>query len=205
MNVGYVLRQFSLPVYLSIIEKHRVDNLLIVPPIAVLLAKNPIVQTYDLSSLRAVYCGAAPLGRDLHLQVERVLSGIAGRHVRLRQGYGLTEIVLAATWFGLDELEDEGSRALTSVGRLIPNVEAKLISEDGKEMGVGERGEILIRGPNVFDGYLNNPEADRGAFMDGWFRTGDVGLFDDKGFLYVVDRVKVGTLFGFHLKLTGSL
>ncbi len=189
MNVGYVLRQFSLPLYLSVIEKHNVDNLLIVPPVAVLLAKNPIVQTYDLSSLRAVYCGAAPLGRDLHEQVERVLSSIARRPVRVRQGYGLTEIVLAATWFGLDEWA--GSQALTGVGRLIPNVEAKLIDEAGKEVGYGERGEILLKGPNVFSGYLNNPEADKNAFLDGWFRTGDIGVFDETGLLYIVDRVKV--------------
>jgi 4-coumarate--CoA ligase len=186
MNTGYVLRRFSLPLYLSVIQDRKVDVILIVPPVAVLLAKSPLVRDYDLSSLRAVFCGAAPLGKDVHALVEKRLS--TKRPVHVRQAYGLTEVGLAATYFAMDEWDAEH---LTGVGYLVPNVQAKLLNQEGSEVGFGQRGEIYLKGPNVFKGYLNNSAANATSFANGWFKTGDVGVFEESGMLYIVDRLKV--------------
>lgn len=80
----------------------------------------------------------------------------------------------------------------TGVGKLCPNVEAKVVKSDGREVGFGERGEFLVRGPNVFGGYWHNPKATRDTLTpDGWLRTGDVGYIESNGVFYIVDREKV--------------
>jgi long-chain acyl-CoA synthetase len=134
-----------------------------------------------LSNVRVAVSGAAPLAKD-------VLAGFKERFdITIWEGYGLTETSPALTSTAIG-----GVPKPNCVGRPLPGVEIKLIDEDGDEVeDEGDPGEIVVRGPNVFSGYWNRPEESKAAFTeDGWFRSGDVGVFDDDGDLYIVDRKK---------------
>jgi long-chain acyl-CoA synthetase len=129
------------------------------------------------ANVRVAVSGAAPLSPD-------VLSAFRERFgVTIWEGYGLTETAPALTFTGIGGVAKPGS-----IGRALEDVEIRLIDEDGEEVEPGDPGEIAVRGPNVFRGYWNHPEYTEQAFTDGWFRTGDVGVADDDGDLYIVDR-----------------
>ncbi|KAL1920061.1 uncharacterized protein VTP21DRAFT_1207 [Calcarisporiella thermophila] len=177
-----VFPKFDFEPFLAAVQKFRISYAHLVPPIILLLAKHPLVSKYDLSSLRLIISGAAPLPHTLGLEFKQRLT-----NVRLRQGYGMTEASPVTHMAPLDmEEEDYGT-----VGTLLPNVEAKVLDANGREVKVGEEGELLVRGPNIMKGYLNNPEATRATIEpDGFLRTGDVCRYDERGFFYIVDRVK---------------
>lgn len=176
-----VMERFDLVQFCELIQKHKITYTYLVPPVILLLAKHPIIDQYDLSSLRMLNCGAAPLTEEL---VNSVYSRIK---VPVKQGYGLSEtspVTHTQTW---DSWRDK----IGAVGPLLPNQEIKYLSLDGKELALGETGEICIRGPNVMLGYLNNPQATAACMTaDGFFKTGDVGHEDKDGHLYITDRVK---------------
>ncbi len=145
------------------------------------LAKHPIVDNYDLSSVEMILSGAAPLGSDLQSAVEKRLD------CRVTQGYGLTETGPVTNAVPLD-----GDPKSGSAGPLIPNTEAKIVDvESGKELETGERGEICVSGPQIMKGYLNNSEATAHTIdADGFLHTGDIGYVDEDGYFYIVDRLK---------------
>jgi acyl-CoA synthetase (AMP-forming)/AMP-acid ligase II len=147
------------------------------------LIKNPLVGEYDLSSLRNILCAAAPLGPEAEA------AAAARLHCVVRQGYGMTE---ATGPVSTNLVAPDGSVRRGSVGQLVPSTQAKIVDlADGRELGPDATGEILVRGPQVMRGYLNNPEATAVALEpDGWLHTGDVGYADSDGFLAIVDRVK---------------
>ena len=176
-----VMPRFELEAFCRAIQSHRITFIYLVPPVILALAKHPVVDHFDLSSLRMLTSGAAPLTREL---VEAVHNRIM---VPVKQGYGLSETGPTATaqpWA-------DWRTKIGSVGRLLPNMSAKHMSDDGRELPVGEVGELWLKGPNVFLGYLNNDASTRAALTpDGWFRTGDVGYQDAEANFYVTDRVK---------------
>ncbi|KAK8215737.1 4-coumarate-CoA ligase [Phyllosticta capitalensis] len=176
----YVMRGFDFGALLQTIQDRRVTDLQIAPPIAVLLAKRPEPSKFDMSSLREVTCGAAPLSRELAEEVSKRFN------VMIQQGYGMTELTCAGvTCPGGRRMQDTGS-----VGQLIPNTECKLLSDDGREVGSGEPGEMYMRGPNVCLGYWRNEQATRDTLSaDGWLRTGDVAI-ERGGWFWIVDRKK---------------
>lgn len=163
------------------IQKNRVTFAYIVPPVVLLLGKDPVVDEYDLSSLRMLNSGAAPLTREL---VEAVYRRLA---IPIKQGYGLSEtspVTHTQPW-------ELWNTTVGSVGRMLPNQTAKYMSPEEKEVPVGQTGELWIKGPNIFQGYLNNPEGTKNALTpDGYFKTGDVGHQDKDGNFYITDRVK---------------
>ena len=171
--------RFDLQQALELIEKHKVTRFFAVPPMILAFAKHPIIDQHDLSSVRTIMSGAAPLGADL-------LNEAAARvGCDIFQGYGMTELspVTHAT------IEGQGKPG--SVGVTVPNTECRIVGEDGSDQGVDGVGELWIRGPQVMKGYLNNAEATAATIdADGWLHTGDVGRFDSDGHLYIVDRVK---------------
>ena len=174
--------QFDLEQYLRLTEKYRCPRAYLVPPIALALAKNPIVDQFDLSALKFVTSGAAPMGRELE-------EGCAARiGCMVKQGYGMTE-ASPVTHF---TPEDPAFARSGSCGLLVPNTECRIIHlETKKDIPPGEHGEILIRGPQVMQGYLNNPDATAETVDDdGWLHTGDVGYADSDGFFHIVDRLK---------------
>ncbi len=174
--------RFDLEQFLGLIQKYRVTLSHIVPPIVLKLAKDPIVESYDLSSLKMIFSGAAPLGAELSREcIQRIGCSI-------RQGYGLTETSPVTH----SSPADPAKMKLGSVGTPAPNTECKLVDPaTGEERGPNQEGEICVHGPQVMKGYLNNPEATaRTIDKDQWLHTGDIGYADDDGHFYIVDRVK---------------
>lgn len=174
---GFEPRQF-----LKLIQQHQISIAYLVPPIILFLAENPLVNNFDISSLKYILSGAAPLGQE---QVQAVRKRI---NCPVYQGYGLTETCPATHWTpDLSATVKQGS-----VGVLVPNTEALIIdTETGQSLAVNEAGELLLRGPQVMLGYLGNPEATAATIdKDGWLHTGDVAKVDEDGYFYIVDRLK---------------
>jgi acyl-CoA synthetase (AMP-forming)/AMP-acid ligase II len=174
------LPRFDFEQVLRAMQDYRVTLAHLVPPIVLALSKHPAVDAFDLSSLRMIFSGAAPLGAELARECsERLRCDVV-------QGYGMTE-TSPVTHICTPERNKLGS-----VGLIASNTECKVVSvETGEELGVDERGEICVRGPQVMKGYLNRPEATAQTIdADGWLHTGDIGYADDEGFFYVVDRAK---------------
>jgi acyl-CoA synthetase (AMP-forming)/AMP-acid ligase II len=174
--------RFDLEQFLGLIQKYRVTLSHIVPPIVLKLAKDPLVDDYDLSSLKMIFSGAAPLGPDLSREcMQRIGCGI-------RQGYGMTETSPVTH----SSPADPAKMKLGSVGTPAPNTECKLVDPAaGDELGPNQEGEVCVRGPQNMKGYLNNPEATaRTIDAEGWLHTGDIGYADEDGHFFIVDRVK---------------
>ncbi len=179
-----VLPRFDLEQFCRAVEEHRVQALVVAPPIALALAKHPVVERYDLSSVEYLLCAAAPLDRELADACARRL-GLP----HLLQGYGMTE--LSPVTHVVSPREGDPPRG--SVGRMVPSTELRIAALDGSgdDLGPGERGELLIRGPQVMKGYLGRPRETAAVIdADGWLHTGDVGYVDERGYLHIVDRVK---------------
>ena len=176
------LPRFELEAFLETMQNHRVTRAYLVPPIVLALAKHPVVDNYDLSALKFILSGAAPLGADLAAECSERLDCL------VVQGYGLTETspVTHAT------PDDPARNKPGSVGPPLPNTECKVVDPaSGDELGPNERGEVWIRGPQVMRGYLNNPDATSATVdADGWLHSGDIGYADDDGYFYIVDRLK---------------
>ncbi|MGH3613910.1 MAG: 4-coumarate--CoA ligase family protein [Pseudonocardia sp.] len=174
--------RFDLPEFLRIISEYKVGYVYIAPPVAVALAKHPIVDQYDLSCIDVVFSGAAPLDAELGRAVAERLG------CTVLQGYGMTEMSPVSHAIP----DGRGDVDLNSVGFAIPNMECKLVDlVSGQEVGPGERGELWCKGPNIMVGYLNNSEATAAMIdPDGYLHTGDVATIDADGVFTIVDRVK---------------
>jgi acyl-CoA synthetase (AMP-forming)/AMP-acid ligase II len=174
--------RFDLPDFLAAMADHRVTRAYLVPPIILALAKHPLVDDFDLSSLEFVCSGAAPLGAE----TARACADRLGCAVI--QGYGLTE-TSPVTHMRPVRYADE---RLESVGPSVPNTDVCIVDlETGDQLGPHEEGEVWLRGPQVMKGYLNRPDATaRMIDEEGWLHSGDIGFVDEEGFLRVVDRAK---------------
>ncbi len=189
------LPRFDLEDFLRALQDHKVTRAFVAPPIVLALAKHPLVDRFDLSSLRTITSGAAPLDDALALACEQRLRKGAADGVIVAQGYGMTELSPVSHTTPESGMEPPGATAEVpkgSVGYALPNTECRLIDPaTGADVGVGERGELWIRGPQVMQGYLNNPDATAETIdADGWLHTGDVAVIDEAGRYTVVDRVK---------------
>lgn len=147
----------------------------------VFLAKSPLVSRYNLSSLLIIWCGAAPLSKELEDAVQRRL-----RIQAIRQGYGMTEGSLSFTG------QTDDNRKAGSVGVPRAGFSVRLIDvETGRTVGPGEKGELLFRGEAIMLGYIGDADATRHTIdAEGWLHTGDIGYFDTDGELFIVDRLK---------------
>ncbi|TFV87206.1 4-coumarate--CoA ligase family protein [Blastococcus sp. CT_GayMR16] len=190
------LPRFDLEDFLRTIQDYKITRAFVAPPILVAFAKHPLVGSYDLSSLRSILSGAAPLDEQLALAVEQRLRKGADDGVTVAQGYGMTELSPVSHTTPDPGHEPPGAEGYEvpkgSVGYAIPNTECRLIDPaTGEDAAEGERGELWIRGPQVMKGYLNNEQATNETVdSDGWLHTGDVAIVDDHGVYTVVDRVK---------------
>tara|TARA_Y100001934_G_scaffold235911_1_gene287051 strand:- start:28 stop:987 length:960 start_codon:yes stop_codon:yes gene_type:complete len=173
--------RFDLEEFLTICQDQKVTVAPLVPPIVLGLAKHPIVDQFDLSSLRLVFSGAAPLGAELAAELSGRLS------CPVVQGYGMTE---ASPVTHLSPTE--GNVKPGAVGMVVPNTEVKIADLDsGSPLPPNQEGEVCIRGPQIMKGYLNRPDATAESIdEEQWYHTGDIGYVDDDGFFYIVDRVK---------------
>ncbi|NBM18992.1 4-coumarate--CoA ligase family protein [Streptomyces sp. GC420] len=182
-----VLPRFDLEQFLTAIETHRITALYVAPPIVLALAKHPAVDGHDLSSLDHIISAAAPLDAELAEACSRRL-GLPP----VMQAYGMTELSPGTHVCPRDSHDIPPG----AVGKLLPSTEMRILGLDepgspGKDLGIGEEGEIAIRGPQVMKGYLGRPDETAAMIdADGWLHTGDIGCVDADGWLHVVDRVK---------------
>ena len=188
-----ILGSFDLGEFLATIANHKCTIAFIAPPVAVALAKHPLIDDYELASLNVVMSGAAPLDADLGQAVAERLG------CRVVQGYGMSELspVSHITPFDAGAHEMAATAPLSSVGWTVSNAASKIVNpETGAEIdfpteGLSETGELWFKGPNVMAGYLNNERATAETIDDdGWLHTGDLAQVDANGCVYIVDRLK---------------
>ncbi len=177
-SVVYMTR-FSGPKVLEQIEKERVTFLLAIPSMYRAVLRAAQSSTYDLSSLRLAVTGGEPVPMDLVNSFQKVFN------IPLLEGYGLTEASPIVS------VNTPRAYKFGTAGRPLPNLEVKIVSEDGQSLPTGKEGEIWVRGPNIMKGYLNLPELTRETVTpDGWLKTGDYGRLDEEGFLKITGRKK---------------
>ncbi len=172
--------RFDLVQFLELNAEHACTRAFVAPPIVVALAKHPIVDGYDLSSLNQIFSGAAPLSAELASEAGARLG------CEVVQGYGMTELS------PVSHLTTPGGFKPGSVGVTAPNTECMIVDPvSGESQGVDGDGELWIRGPQVMKGYLNNEAATSSTIdEDGWLHTGDIARIDADGHVYIVDRLK---------------
>ena len=172
---------------LEIISRHRVSELLLVPAMLQALVDHPAIAQHDLSPVRHLLYGASPASEAL---LDRAMQALPG--AGFFQVYGMTELAATATTLPPAQHGAAGREAgrLRSAGRAFCHLQVRVVDTEDRELPRGQVGEVLVRGPNVMQGYLNKPEATEAALRGGWMHTGDMGYMDDEGYVFVVDRLK---------------
>ncbi len=172
--------RFDLELFLKISQDYKARRMWIVPPVALALAKHPIVDNYDLSSVEQIFSGAAPLGAEVSDAVAKRLDCTS------LQGFGMTELSPVSHTTPADKPKSGSS------GVALPNTLCRIVDpETGEDLPAGKEGELWIKGPQVMKGYLNNEKATAETLTeDGWLKTGDIAYIDEEGYMFIVDRLK---------------
>ena len=172
--------RFDLELFCQLLEQHQPERAHLVPPIILGMAKSPVVDKYDVSSLRQIVSAAAPLSSDIETAIHDRLG------VSVKQAWGMSELSPIGT-FNTDAGAKSGS-----VGPLVSSTQAKVLDKDGNSLPPNQPGELVIRGPQVMLGYLDDPDKTAECLSpdSGWLRTGDVAMYDEDGHVYVTDRLK---------------
>ncbi|KAH9833509.1 amp dependent CoA ligase [Rhodofomes roseus] len=188
MHFGFFLgmplvisQKFVFTDMLKSIERYRITTLPAVPPMAVLFVKHPDVKKYDLSSIKSFMVGAAPVSPELQSALANVFP-----QATIGQGFGMTETFTIVAL----QRHDQKVGTLGSAGVLIPGVEARVVRPDGTDCAPDEPGQFVVKMPSLAQGYLNNEQANKETFVDGWLNTGDEVIINDQGELFVIDRIK---------------
>ncbi len=174
-----LLPRFQIKQVVEAIERHHVTLFPGVPTMYVAFNTFPGIEKRNIRSIKVCISGAAPLPVEVQEEFERLTGA------KLVEGYGLTEaspVTHCNPVFG--------ERKIGSIGLPLPSVEAKVVSPEGQDLGVGEVGELAVKGPNVMKGYWQRPEETAAVLVDGWLLTGDIARMDEDGFFYIVDRKK---------------
>jgi len=172
--------RFDLEIFCQLVEKHQPQRAHLVPPILNGLAKSPVVDKYDLTSINMILSAAAPMGKETEDAVkDRISCGV-------KQAWGMSELSPLGT-ISLDLNTRSGS-----VGQLVPNTIGKVVDpETNKSLPENQSGELMIKGPQVMMGYLNAPEKTAECLdSNGWLKTGDLMYYDEDGFFFITDRLK---------------
>jgi len=181
-----ILPRYDEQEVLEAIERERVTSLLLIPTMLYRLLLVPSLKSFDLSSIRRIWYGTAPMAVEKLKEAIRVFGNV------FRQNYGMTEIAQPITFLGPEDHVLEGTpaqkRRLSSAGRPAMGVEVKVVDEDGQPVDPGRVGEILIRSNKLMKGYWKKPEETSEAFKDGWFHSRDMATVDEDGYLYIMDR-----------------
>ncbi|KAF5297142.1 hypothetical protein FQA39_LY02722 [Lamprigera yunnana] len=176
-----IKEQFEPNLFLECIQNYKVVFTVVVPPLFLFLANHPLVDEYDLSSLKHIGSGGAPLLNNLCAAVQNKIKGVT-----VIQGYGLTETTSAII------LKEPGNTKLGTIGKVGSLITAKIIDIDsGENLGPNKVGELCFKGPTVMKGYLKNQKAtDEAIDRNGWLHSGDIGYYDEDCDFYIVDRLK---------------
>eukprot|EP00980_Cylindrotheca_fusiformis_P028911 scaffold22672_cov141-Cylindrotheca_fusiformis.AAC.14 len=171
--------RFDLELFLNLVREHQPQRAQLVPPILVALAKDPLVDNYDFTSLQCIMSGAAPLGHDTEVTIKNRLG------CELKQSWGMSELSPIGACNA-----DDGVKS-GSIGPLMPSTLGKVLDEKGNSLGPNEAGELVIKGPQVMMGYLNDPDQTAECLSSsGWLRTGDVAYYDEENYFFIKDRIK---------------
>ena len=174
------LPKFDPRKYLHCIEKYQVTIAHCVPTLMVFLAKSPMIDEFNLQSLKLITCGASVLSKELEEAVHKRLK----EQVQITQTYGMSELTLGV-------VAQSSVFKVGSVGSVLPGIYGKVIDENGASVGANQQGELCFKGFLMMKGYINNDEATRDTIdKDGWLHTGDIGYFDEDQQFYIVDRIK---------------
>lgn len=178
----YFMRSFEWRKWLSHVQEFRITHIVTAPPVLVMLAKRPETKEFDLSSLRNILCGGAPLSRELQNEVMQKV----GRNLSVVQTCGATEATCSHVHVPGLLRDDSGS-----VGMVDPNCVIRLVDEEGGEIGEDDvRGEIYVKGPNIAMGYWKNEQATKDSFTkEGYWKSGDIAI-KRNGWFWIVDRKK---------------
>jgi long-chain acyl-CoA synthetase len=168
--------------YLADAERLRITSIGGAPALFAALLNHPAIETTDLSSVRTVSSGAAPMPLEMINRMRALMPDVV-----ITEGYGLTEVTMGAV---LGPVHRSGVRKAGTVGVPVFDTAVRILDSAGAEVPVGERGEVCISGPQVMAGYHNRPDATAEVIRDGWLHTGDVGVLDEDGYLSIVDRMK---------------
>lgn len=185
---GYVSNKFDLELWFQCMEKYKITDGAMVPPLVVMVIMSPLREKYSLKSVRIAQCGAAPL--DPHPQSR--YQALLADDCNFSQVWGATETSCIASMFHYGTGDTTGS-----VGRFLPNLDVKLVDDDGNDItDYGVKGELCVRGPTVVKGYLHNEETNKKDFRDGYWHSGDIAYCDkETKKWYIVDRKKVRLLY----------
>ena len=182
------LASFDPEATLQAIERYRITSLVLVPTMVNMVVNHPAFERYDLSSLTRIMYGASPMPLPLLKQA------VDKFRCEFAQGYGMTEVSPVLTVLSpADHCFDDTDRdfaPVKSAGKPVTGVEVRVVDHNDNDVPIGEVGEVIARGPNVMKGYWNRPEVNAEVLRGGWMHTGDLGAFDEEGFLYILDRKK---------------
>jgi 4-coumarate--CoA ligase len=171
--------RFDLEQFCELVQNHKPERANLVPPILLGLAKNPIVDKYNVSSLRMIVSAAAPLSKEIEAAVTQRLS------CEVKQAWGMSELSPIGTYTSDFNVKSG------SVGPLVPSTVGKIVDDHGNSLGPNQDGELIVKGPQVMLGYLDDPDKTAECLTEsGWLRTGDVARYDEDGFFFITDRIK---------------
>lgn len=174
------LPQFDPRKYLHCIEKYKISVAHCVPTLMVFLAKSPMIDEYNLESLKLITCGASVLSKELEEAVNDRFKG----KVQITQAYGMSELTLGV-------VSQSAVLKVGSVGSVLPGIYGKVINENGASLGVNQQGELCFKGFLLMKGYIGNEKATKDTIdKDGWLHTGDIGYYDEDQQFFIVDRIK---------------
>ena len=179
------LPDFSGRAALQAIQEHRVTCSVLTPTMIIMMLQEPDFDSYDLSSLRQVIYGSSPMAAEW---IQRSLQRFPG--VEFIQAYGLTETAAQTTYLPPKDHDPKGNERMKSAGKALPNIQIRIVDENGRSLPTGEIGEICIKSPANMIGYWKLPEETAKTIRNGWVHSGDAGYMDEDGYVYIHDRIK---------------